>query len=49
MANCDEMSIICLNNVQCYTFLNSPNQVKLKMQLFSPVMQAEDSLTAEVL
>jgi hypothetical protein len=43
------MSIIHLNNVQNYTFLNSPNQVKLKMQLFCPVIRAEDSPTAEVL
>jgi hypothetical protein len=49
MADRDAMSIIRLNNVQYYTFLNSPNQVKLKMQLFCPVMQAEDFPTAEVL
>jgi hypothetical protein len=30
-------------------FLNSPNQVKLKMQLFCPVMQGEDSPTSEIL
>jgi hypothetical protein len=44
----DAMSIIHLNNVKNYTFSNSSSNEKLKMQCFHPVIQAEDSQTAEV-
>jgi hypothetical protein len=43
----DSMSIIHLNNVKNYTFSNSSSNQKLEMQCFHPVIQAEDSQTAE--